>query len=338
MNVPIKNLLVNRSSLTRGLGIAGIPLYHLPTHVPVFENYFSNPKFSERFGKLSYNFIQEISKSGGGYSEYKDFEHLINTVSKGIKNPLTGWNLSNKIELKDGHHRAAIAFALGIKSIPIKLWSLDSLIYLDDDKIKAIREVYNKVSKTENLKQGYSYNSFPGLRSIRKSLDRIELIYTDIITCRGNKLVDLGCNDGYFGINLLRHDFDVSFVDRSEAYLNVVKAKLHSLNRESKIFCENINTHIFRKEFKADVVIYLDVFYHVVLEERLSTAYKYLNRILQVTNERLIFAPGRWDKLEKLGCTQKDIFDILVKNSHQIRYLGHDSDKGYKREIYSIYK
>jgi hypothetical protein len=80
------------------------------------------------------------------------------------------------------------------------------------------------------------------------------------------------------------------------------------------------------------------VFYHTVLESGLDVAYEHLKRILQSTTERIIFAPGRWDKLEKLGCTQRDIFNILVKNSRQIKYLGHDFDKGYRREIYSIYK
>jgi len=74
------------------------------------------------------------------------------------------------------------------------------------------------------------------------------------------------------------------------------------------------------------------------LEEGLLIAYNHLNRILKNTKECLVFAPGRWDKLEKVGCTQKDVFNILLNHSRQIRYLGQDNDKGYNREIYSIYK
>ena len=348
MNVPIENLLVNRSSLTRGLKIAGIPVYQMPTHTPAYVDYIKCPsEFRGRFGKLAYNYIQEISLSAkyggqrGGYDKLEPFENLIKDITtNGIKEPLPGWDLRTHrtIELSSGHHRAAIAYAAGFKEVPVKLKSLDPLLYIPKTKLSQIRDVYNKVPETQALKKGYSYNSFPGLLSIRKSLYRLGLIYADIITCNGNSLIDLGCNDGFFGISLSKHDFDVTFVDRCKVYLDVVKEKLCALGRNIRIFQGTIGHNILRKDFNPDVVIYMDVYYHTVLENGLNEANKQLQRILDCTNERLIFAPGRWDKLEKLGCTQKDLFEMLVKNSRQIKYLGHDLDRGYHREIYSIYK
>lgn len=340
MNVPVKNLVVNRSWLTRMMGMAGIPVIQMPTHIPVVEYFLHPNKFNAKFGKLSYNAIQTINTGGkGGYDKVDDFKNLVKDIkANGIKTSLNGWDLGDKIELYGGHHRAAIAYALGIEQAPIHLLPLDPMIKLPRSKLATVRNAYDKVSKTESLKPGYSYNSFPSLKSIRKSLDRLKIIYADIIDCSGNNLTDLGCNDGFFGVTLSCHDFDVTFVDRSKAYLDVVREKLCALNRNIRIFHDNISNNILRKDFNPDVVIYMDVYYHTVLENGLNEANKQLQRILNCTNERLIFAPGRWDKLEKLGCTQKDLFEMLVKNSRQIKYLGHDFDKGYRREIYSIYK
>lgn len=340
MNIPVKNLLVNRSWLTRKMGIAGIPAYQMPTHIPVVEYLLHPNKFNGKFGKLSYNAIQTINTGGkGGYSKVEEFRSLIDDIkANGIKTSLNGWDLGDKVEIYGGHHRAAIAYASGIKEVPIQFLNLDPILNLNERSLKVIRDTYAIVPQTECLKPGCSYNSFPGLKSIRKSLNRLRFIYSDIITCSGNNLVDLGCNDGYFGIALSTHDFDVTFVDRKNVYLNVVVSKAQQLQQCINKFCGTVEDFVFQKKFNTDVIIYMDVFYHTVLEKGLDVAYKQLQRILDCTNERLIFAPGRWDKLEKLGCTQKDLYEMLVKNSRQIKYLGHDFDKGYHREIYSIYK
>jgi len=325
MNVSVDKLLVNRSSLTRTYRTAGAPLTQMHTHIPIIDM-----GARSSFKQSTYNLIR---KPKGHTPE--SLKALIESIKLyGIREPIDAWEIGDGYyEIYGGHHRAVIAHILGIKEIPVKIKPFSAYHYMSSIDIEYIKQLYSNVCKTESLKTGQSYNYFPGLYSIRKSVDRLTKIYRDIITCSGNRLIDLGCNDGYFGVGLSLHDFDITFVDRSLPYLKVAEAKMKAIKQSSRLIHDSLG----RFDSTFDVSIYLDVFYHTILEKGVETAYWHLQSIINNTNERLIFAPGRWDKLEKAGCSQKHLFNILQKRAKQIRYLGKDTDDGYGREIYSIY-
>jgi cyclopropane fatty-acyl-phospholipid synthase-like methyltransferase len=165
-------------------------------------------------------------------------------------------------------------------------------------------------------------------------------VYKELITSKGDRLGDVGCNDGYFGVLASQHDFNVTFIDRSDAYLNVVREKMSVLNTKHTIINADLDDAVTLVAFKFDVTLYLDVFYHVVLERNYKEAIRQLDHILARTREKVIFAPGRWDKLAAHGCTQASLFEIIRSRypNCKIKYLGRDNDKGYRRDIYCIDK
>jgi hypothetical protein len=237
-------------------------------------------------------------------------------------------------ELHGGHHRAIIAYLLGFDTIKVKPleWNV-----FKNKNIADVVIAYHKVKRSENLRECQSYNPFPGFRPIRAGMDRLRMIYEEIIDCRGNRLGDIGCNDGYFGSFLSQHNFFPIFVDRSKAYLDVVEQKMTCFEDTGYgMLCGDIGKLMLGKDFMFDVSLYMDVFYHTVLEKGKEEAFKHLDVILSRTKERVIFAPGRWDKMG--GITPNSLFNF-IRSHHSIKsikYLGADHDKNYHRDIYSI--
>lgn len=335
MKVHVKNLLVNRSELTRKYKIAGSPVLQMATHVPVVDD-CPRPSFETS----AYNLIRLASESKGNYYAYASLDNLCNDIKQnGVRESVTGWDLGDGVyELYGGHHRAIMAHFAGIETIDLTLKPLSLTDTVLGRGAKTVKAFYDKVPQSESLRAGHSYNPCPGFVSIRPTAElRLQMIYKAIIDCSGDTLIDLGCNDGYFGTALSLHDFDVTFVDRSQAYLDVVAVKMTVIGKKCNIYHADIDGFFSdHKYMSASVILYTDVFYHMVVEKGKQAAIDQLRQVINRTSERLIFAPGRWDKLEKHGVTQKLVYDELAKRAKRIRYLGCDKDKNYGREIYCV--
>lgn len=334
MKYLINKLVVNRSTLTCKFKVAGSRLVEMATHYP----FFDSDKIKERWGKFAYNGICEASKQGGQRHTPENVNKLISDIEQnGVQEPIEGWLINDAefCEVFGGHHRAIIAHLLGYHQIDVTIKSFSIFDTINKEDLATIKNIYRNIYRTENLRKGQSYNTFPGLKSIRNSQHRLEKIYKEIIACSGDTLMDLGCNDGFFGANLSVHNFKPIFVDKSKAYLDVPKAEILALNKSATFVNLSIKEYLPHMPICA-VTLYTDVFYHTVLEEGLDAAYEQLNGIIDHTSEVLIFSPGRWDKLEAKGCTQKYVYSLLRKKARQIRYLGKDNDKGYYREMYAI--
>jgi len=329
VNIEIDKLLVNRSSLTLKMGIAGLPIMQMVTHIPYFDNIIKNKIDSK---DKAYNTILENSK----LFIKKENVNLVESIKReGIKKPITGYLLNNKVEIYGGHHRAVCAYLLGIKSIPIEFKTLE--VFNNKSNIHLLHNAYTEASKTEAIRVGHSYNPVPGLISVRKGVDRIKLLYEDMINCRGDELIDLGCNDGYFGIFFSQHSFKPTFVDKSSAYINIVQTKLKMLELKSDVICSQIFPYMKYQKTQNKhycVALYLDVFYHTVIEQSLKIALQELESIMSIS-KKVYFAPGRWDKLK--GFSEKSLFEWVLNKNKRLRYIGKDTDgKAYEREIYCI--
>jgi len=340
MLIPVTDVLVNRAPITRRFGVAGIPVYQMSTHASLLADCYHRPETARRlFGRYVYNAIMEASSQGGGYKRVEPLLELVDDIrTRGVRKPIDGWLVGSagatKLALFGGHHRVLVAYLknpLGGVSVEVK--PLNAFAGMS---VGEVRAVYDKVARTENLKRGQSYNYFPGMTPIRQGQDRLALIYEAVIDCPGDALGDFGCNDGYFGVELSAHDFAPTFIDRSRAYMDVVKAKMKLLSKQAEYHVGDLTDVLRRTPRVFAVTLYIDVFYHTVLEKGLNAGWEQLNLVLERTSDRMIFAPGRWDKLVKAGCCQRDVFDRLLKHSRQIRFLGKDNDTGYQREIYCV--
>jgi len=327
--INIDKLLINRSDLTLSLGLAGLPIAQMTTHVPYFEN------IKKKIYSKNYAYYTILNKSQPEKLTTKN-EYNISLFNKiknegvDIINPITGFPLHTKTEIYGGHHRAVCAYLNNIKEIPIEYKNLE---LFNNTNAQSIQKAYFEATKTEAIRKGCSYNPVPGLKPIRKGIDRIKMIYEDIVDCRGKELIDLGCNDGYFGIFFGQHAFNITFVERSPAYSNIVKKKLETLNMGAKLYTCSIFDYLKKYDKKFDVIIYLDVFYHTVVEKGLDYSLKELEKIINI-GKKIFIAPGRWDKLQ---LTEKDLFEWVLNKNKRLRYIGRDDDgKNYEREIYCI--
>lgn len=344
----IEKMLVNRADNTLELGVNGIPISEAWTHTLAVDNFIEGMKGVPK--DSIYDLMAKGNPSASGKTFHKLFEDVL---KNGIKDPVTAYDLGDGwYEIYGGHHRLALAVSLK------KSFKIESPIPLDPffrGKIDTVGMIpilaaYSNCSKEESLREGQSYNSFPGLNCIRKGHDRLQMIYRAIIDAKGKWLLDLGSNDGFFSTALSMMYFIVRSVERSKAYCEIIKQKHIALKHaypKREIVHGIVNADIseelkrLRDSDKAlypSVVIYMDVFYHTLREKGLDIAEWDLVRAITVAKEYLIFSPGRWDKLIPHGFTEMRMHEIVQNARKRIKYLGKDNDgKGYGREVFLIY-
>jgi len=327
--VRISRLLTNRSPFMVKLGMAGIPITQFWPHMRAVDHFHRTDRLLPAGSAYARLCNQSAHRKDGASGEYLR-ELYASIKGEGIKEPLKGYYLGDDYELAGGHHRAICAHYVGLSSVPVRLLPFDPL-----SRIKLPQSVsssYGAVEAVENLPKGRSYNPFPGRKHIRSDL-RMRMLYRAIIDTKGTRLLDAGCNDGYFGVTLAHRAFDVTLVDKSEAYLGVVTEKLAALKKKAHVI--NATIRDLPKE-QYDVTLYTDVFYHVVIRESLKAGLEDWHKLLAMTDDRMIFGPGRWDKLEANGFTEQLMWDEAEKAGFRIRLLGFDSDQSYGRPLFCL--
>ncbi|HEC62404.1 MAG TPA: methyltransferase domain-containing protein [bacterium] len=322
IRVDPRSMLYHRDPASRVTYCAGMPLY-CHKHVPTVQRFFRYPDASPEM-----------------YGGWNDIKRLVNDIKRqGIVYPVLGWKLHNKYEVFDGHCRSSIAITSGLKSVPMRLLS-NNLFAVGGSRVNLDSIV--KAYEGATGKKGRSYNSFPGLVSARESWQRFNMVYEEIIDTRLNSLLDLGCNDGFFGVSLLPHDFAPTFVDNNANFCAVVEAKLATLGVEYPVICQDAQTFLNKCSKRFDVVLFMDVFVHIVMADGLQKAMDVLEAALDVMDEYFIFSPGDWPRLITGGFTPEVMVDFFRSKKKRLRYLGCDQDQdrslAYGREIYSVIK
>lgn len=328
LEIPVSQLLSNRSPFMVVNGLAGIPVGQLWPHAMALHHCLRTDRPLP--AQSAYTRLCGISAHCKDKGLGVDLRKLYKSISKeGIKEPVVVYDLDGIYELVGGHHRAMCAYFLGC-DVPVRFKEFDPLMR---NKLPSfVEEAYAAVEQHETLSKGMSYNPFPGRSHIRGA-ERMRLIYRAIMDTRGTHLLDAGCNDGYFGVTFGAHAFTTTFLDKSNLYLDVVRAKLKALDQGAL----TINATI--EDFQHpnfDVVLYTDVFYHVMIRQSLDAAMNDWIKLLGMTDDRMIFSPGRWDKLETHGFTETLLWETAETNGFRIRLLGYDSDKNYGRPLFCL--
>jgi len=331
LRISPRRLLVNRSPFTLGIGVAGIPVDQFWTHALAARRFWKGCK---RLPNGS-GYDEVCRRSTGGGRDHQSGEQLrklVDSLRRGeVRDAVVAYDLGDVAELYGGHHRA-IAALEAERDLPVVYRSFDPLSRVAD--VADAKKAYDAVQKYENLSPGRSYNPFPGRRPFRKSADRMRMLYRAVIDVPGSLLLDAGCNDGYFGVTLSDHGFDPTFVDQSEAYCDVVRAKMRALGKSAaNVQCSTLRSASLKKY---GVVLYTDVFYHAATKQSLGAAMDDWRMLMSATKRRMIFCPGRWDKLTAVGFTEKMMWDASRKAGFRIRYLGHDDDPGYGRPLFCL--
>jgi 16S rRNA G966 N2-methylase RsmD len=260
---------------------------------------------------------------------------VLNSVRKsGVREPISVYSLGRgEYEIYGGHHRAIAALLAG-KLVPAVIRSLDPMSRVEPKHLASVERAYKAVESKEKLAKGRSYNPMPGRKPIRPSPNRLRMMYRAIIDTPGQTLLDAGCNDGYFGVALADHAFQPTFVDRSKAYCKVVDAKLRALGKSND--CVHCTTIQKAPAFRYDVVLYTDVFYHAAIKQSLDVAMVDWHKLMDATKRRMIFGPGRWDKLGQVGFTERMMWTHARRGGFRIRYIGRDMDPGYERPMFCL--
>ena len=331
IDVSAEQLLVNRSTFTLRMGVAGLPLTQFWTHMLAAHRVRQGEKLPSGSG---YDMVCRASAHSADHIGGKKIKALMASVKKsGFKEDAVAYPLGQGLyELYGGHHRAVVAAVLG-KSLPLLLRCLNPL---DSGSVSlsGVMTAYKKVRQVEKLGERTTYNALRGHRSVRASIDRLRMIYRAVIDCRGHSVLDVGCNDGYFGVALGAHAFDPTFVEAVPAYCGVVRAKLSAADINGKIINSDFDT--FKPKGHYTVVLYTDVFYHTVRRKGLKKARAQFRKVCSLATERVIFAPGRWDKLLPYGYTEAMMWGDVRAMRKRIRLLGIDDDPHYGREIFCL--
>jgi hypothetical protein len=335
LHVDPHRLRVNRSELMLKARMAGLPLREMWTHlVPADRFLRTGSKLAKGSG---YARVCRMSEGGGQFKENGDgFLKVLASVQKhGVREAIVVYDLGDgEAEIYGGHHRAVAALLTGTK-LPAVYRHLDPIWRVDKTRLDAARRAYKAVenSPDERLAAGRSYNPFPGRKCIRRSSDRLRMLYRAVIDVPGDTVLDAGCNDGYFGVALSDHGFRPTFLDRSEAYLDVVRAKLEAVGRDAVVGNMSIRDSVLDS---FSVVLYTDVFYHTATKESLEAGLDDWRYLMNLTDHRMIFCPGRWDRLGRVGFTEEMLWTEAQSMGFRIRYLGRDSDPGYQRPLFCL--
>jgi hypothetical protein len=334
LSIDPKRLRVNRSEFTLKLGLAGLPLSEMWTHVLPAERYW---RTGEKLPKASA--YDEVCKAAAHTGcEHKGGETLFSilySLHKGhIREPITAFDLGDgEAEIHGGHHRAVAALVAG-QDVPVIYRDLDAIAHVRREQLYVAERAYQRVEHAKGLASGRSYNPMPGRRPIRRGTDRLRMIYRAIVDVSGDTLLDAGCNDGYFGVALLSHAFKPTFVEQSAVYCDVVRGKLAALGHGSESVYRT--TIALASPRRYDVVLYTDVFYHAATKLSLRSAMRDWSKLLDMTVHRMIFCPGRWDKLAAVGFSERLMMHHARRCGFRIRYLGRDSDEGYRRPLFCL--
>ena len=331
-----RRLRVNRSFLTVRAGLAGLPLHEMWTHMLAAERYAVTkhklPKCS------SYDKLCTMSDSGGrAHQGGKALFAVLDSVKKhGVKEPISVYVLGqDEYEIYGGHHRA-IAALLNHKPLPFVCRSIDPVCRSPGERFGDVRRAYAEVESHERLAKGRSYNPCPGRKAIRCGRDRLQMMYRALVDVPGTQLLDAGCNDGYFGVALSDHGFLPTFLDQSGPYLDVVKAKAKACGIKAKFIHGTIAAISPLSLTRFTVVLYTDVFYHAATKQSLDAALQDWRKLLRMTTHRMIFCPGRWDKLTKAGFTEELMWEEAQDAGFRVRYLGCDEDLKYQRPLFCL--
>jgi SAM-dependent methyltransferase len=210
------------------------------------------------------------------------------------------------------------------------------MVYFDYKNIKPVivKGMGGNITPKEVTDKSYQ------IRYKNRNIEKLELIKNFIPSFTDLSILDVGCNSGFFSIELNKLGAFVNGIDIDETLISEIK------NFENKTLKFNVASveEIAEQGVSFNIILFMSVYHHLINLRGLDKAREILRK-LATMSECLIFESGQRDedvsfewknKLPEKFSTSEDIFEELEQNTNfeKFHLLGKLPIHGGNRNIF----
>ncbi|RAR44576.1 bifunctional 2-polyprenyl-6-hydroxyphenol methylase/3-demethylubiquinol 3-O-methyltransferase UbiG [Paenibacillus sp. MDMC362] len=243
-----------------------------------------------------------------------------------INPPLVKFNRAGGyFNLKDGHHRSTFLYCQGKRRIKVKMSNEDYIYWMNIEKLSEVDKSFHRHQRSLI----YTPILHPSYFHLKSERDQTYPTRLDVImdflgsrSLRGTKVIDIGCNIGYYARHFAREGAHVTGLEPMDEHYDLALR----LNR-----LEKVNFNLLPDRFESssrlqryEIGLLLTVFYHLMGDRVIRNAF--LRKINQCVTDMLFWESGGEPETEK---------SLLLQNTHFTRYvkLAATSGTGKVREL-----
>lgn len=207
-------------------------------------------------------------------------------------NPLGYFNI------KDGHHRAAFLYCCGFRRLPVHMSVEDYALWVHDDRAAEVGETIS----LQQRKLIYTPILNPQFYHMRSERDEVYKTRLDYILeylgpgkLGGKRVIDIGCNIGYYARHFAREGAVVTGIEPDPDHYSLLQ-KLNQMERTD--FCwipDSFETSGEVDEY--DIGLLLTVFYHVM--RNAEACGNFLTQMNRSIHQMLFWESGDQIEIEK---------------------------------------
>lgn len=263
------------------------------------------------------------------YREYKMMKNELqnNGFDFFIKHPAIGkWNENGYINLLDGHHRTSFLYNSGFRNVPVQLSKEDYMKWKNERQARNVKDIILKQGRTEfyqPILNPYFMKLHPHREDAVKSRLHFILEYFNNTRMKGKKIIDIGANLGYFGMEFARMGSEVDLIEPDELH--------YELTCEVVKLMQIKNTEVITSSFERlsidktyDMAIMLTVFYHYINNPDVRN--KFIENLNHYVTSMIIWESGENIEEEKKYIINHTKFKKYI-------HLGYTYATGKFREL-----
>jgi len=258
----------------------------------------------------------------------KNPDHFLNDPILVVYDKKAGY-----FRIKDGHHRTIFQYCRGVRHIPAKMTIQDYKDWTNKEAVKGVRKVFSrhqrKLIYTPILNPYFMHLASDRDHTYPTRLDLI-LEYLGSVSVRGENVIDIGCNIGYYSRHFARQGARVTGYEPAAEHYELARELNHLERVQFDIRTERFER--FRLTAEYDIGLLLTVFYHVM--DNPSVCQAFLRNVDRAVTGLLFWESGaepdrekeillqgtKFDEYEKLGDTEgtgkKREFGVFIKSTY----------------------